>query len=243
MGPLTEEQFKALHEVPGEAPAGRRGQRIDLAGGTAYLSLPEGTGPFPGIVVIHEFWGLNGHIEIWADRLASAGWAALAVDLYNGTVATDRDTAVATMKKVDPAQALATLKAGVDFLGSDPRIAATTRAVIGWCFGGKWSLQAAMAFPELQGAIIYYGQLETDPAKLSTIKAQLLGIFGNQDQGIPPEEVNKFDAALTQAKVPHEIFRYDAPHAFANPSNPKYDVKASEDAWGKVLAFLDKLRK
>jgi carboxymethylenebutenolidase len=243
-GPLTEAQFKALHEEPGAAPTNLKGQMIDLAGGgKAYLSLPAGAGPHPGIVVIHEWWGLNGHIEHWADRLASAGWAALAVDLYSGTVATSRDEAMAAMKAVDPTKAKATLKAAIDFLGSDARVSAKTRAVIGWCFGGGWSLQGALAFPELDGAIIYYGQLEMDPAKLAAIKAKVLGVFGNQDDGIPPAAVDKFDAALTEAKVVHEIYRYDAPHAFANPSNPKYDEKSASDAWGHVLAFLDKLRK
>jgi carboxymethylenebutenolidase len=241
-GPLTEEQFKALHAPPTAGPAHVNGEMIELAGGKAYLSLPAGTGPFPAIVLVHEWWGLNANIEHWADRFASAGWAAIAVDLYEGKVTTTPDAAMAAMKAVDPVKATATLKAAIDFVTNDPRIHATKRAVIGWCFGGGWSLQSGLAFPELDGVIMYYGQLETDPAKLSAIKGKLLGVFGNQDQGIPPAEVNKFDAALTQAKVPHEIYRYDAPHAFANPSNPKYDEKSASDAWGHVLAFLDALR-
>jgi carboxymethylenebutenolidase len=241
-GPLTEEQFKALHAPPTAGPAHVNGEMVELAGGKAYLSLPAGTGPFPAIVLVHEWWGLNANIEHWADRFASAGWAAIAVDLYEGKVTTTPDAAMAAMKAVDPAKAKATLKAAIDFVSNDPRIHATKRAVIGWCFGGGWSLQSGLAFPELDGVIMYYGQLETDPAKLSAIKGKLLGVFGNQDQGIPPAEVNKFDAALTQAKVPHEIYRYDAPHAFANPSNPKYDEKSASDAWGHVLAFLDALR-
>jgi carboxymethylenebutenolidase len=241
-GPLTEAEFKALHAPPTAGPAKVLGQTIDLAGTKAYLSLPKGKGPFPAIIVIHEWWGLNANIEHWADRLASAGWAALAVDLYSGTVATTSDEAMAAMKAVDPAKAKATLKAAIDFVGSDPRIAATKRAVIGWCFGGGWSLQSALAFPELDGVIMYYGQLETDPAKLATIKGRLLGVFANKDKGIPPEAVAKFDDALTAAKVPHEIFHYDAEHAFANPSNPKYDETSAADAWTHVLAFLDKLK-
>ncbi len=241
-GPLTEAEFKALHAPPTDGPAKVNGQMIDLAGGKAYLSLPAGQGPFPAIVVIHEWWGLNANIEHWADRLASAGWAALAVDLYNGAVTTTPDAAMAAMKAVEPDKAKATLKAAIDFLGSDPRIAAKTRAVIGWCFGGGWSLQSALAFPELSGTIMYYGQLETDPAKLSAIKGPLLGIFGSQDKGIPPDQVARFDQALTAAKVEHEIHSYDAPHAFANPSNPKYDETSAADAWTHVLAFLDKLK-
>src|SRR6185503_9701181 len=130
-GPLTEEQFKALHPPPTSPQVPGRGTAIDLGGTRAYLSLPAGAGPFPAILVIHEWWGLNANIEHWADRLATAGWAALAVDLYGGVVATDRDTAMATMKAVDKAKAASTIKAGVDFLAADPRIRATKRAVIG----------------------------------------------------------------------------------------------------------------
>ena len=144
------------------------------------------------------------------------------------------------MKAVDKTKAAATITAAIDFLASDPRVAAKTRAVIGWCFGGGWSLQTALAHPELQGAIIYYGQLETDPAKLGAIKANVLGIFGNKDKGIPPATVDQFEAGLKQAGVKAEIHRYDAEHAFANPTNPIYDEKSSADAWNHVLAFLER---
>lgn len=241
-GPLTEEQFKALHALPTPGPTDLKGQTIDLKGTKAYLSLPPGPGPFPAIVVIHEWWGLNGNIEHWADRLASAGWAALAVDLYSGTVATTREEALAAMKAVDDTKATAIIRAALDQVATDPRIHATKKAVIGWCFGGGWSLQAALANPDLDGAIIYYGQLETDPAKLRSIKAKLLGVFGRKDKRIPPEKVAEFEAALKQAGISEEIHEYDAEHAFANPSNPVYDETSAADAWLHVIAFLDKLR-
>jgi carboxymethylenebutenolidase len=241
-GPLSEADFKALHASPMENKDRLRGELIDLNGTKAYLSLPEGTGPFPAIIVIHEWWGLNDNIKHWTDRLSTAGYAALAVDLYGGVVATNPDEAMKAVKAVEPSKAIAVIKTAFDFLASDSRIKATKRAVIGWCFGGGYSLQAALAIPQLDGAIIYYGQLETDPQKLGAIKAKLLGIFGNRDKGIPPEAVAKFDAALKQAGVRHEIHQYDAEHAFANPSNPKYDEKSSADAWSHVLAFLDALK-
>ncbi len=241
-GPLTEEQFKALHALPTPGPTDLKGQTIDLKGTRAYLSLPPGEGPFPAIIVIHEWWGLNGNIEHWADRLASAGWAALAVDLYSGTVATTREQALAAMKTVDDTKAAGVIRAGIDFIAADPRIRATKKAVIGWCFGGGWSLQAALTNPDIDGAIIYYGQLETDPAKLRSIKAKVLGVFARKDTGIPSEKVAEFEAALKQAGVPTEIHEYDAEHAFANPSNPVYDETSAADAWRHVLAFLDKLR-
>ncbi|HUS27847.1 MAG TPA: dienelactone hydrolase family protein [Kofleriaceae bacterium] len=242
-GPLSEAEFKALHEPPATPPQHLKGEVIDLAGTKAYLSLPQGKGPFPAIVVIHEWWGLNGNIKHWADRLAATGWAALAVDLYGGTVATTPDEAMAAMKAVDQEKAKGTINAAFEFLAKDSRIAAKKKAVIGWCFGGGWSLQTALAHPELDGAIVYYGQLETDPAKLGAIKGQLLGVFGNKDKGIPPAKVDELEAALKTAGVTAQIYRYDAEHGFANPSNPKYDETSSADAWTHVLAFLEGLKK
>ncbi len=240
-GPLSEDAFKALHELRVEAAPARRGQAIELAGGRAYLSLPPGaTGPVPAVVVIHEWWGLNGHIEHWADRLASAGFAALAVDLYGGVVATDRDQAMAAMKAVDDAAAARTIGAALDFLAADPRVRAPRRAVIGWCFGGGWALRTALTRADLDAAVIYYGQLETDPAVLGTIKAEVLGIFGDRDQGIPVAEVEAFAAGMSKVGVRHQIARYDAEHAFANPSGPRYDQADAADAWAKALAFLSR---
>jgi carboxymethylenebutenolidase len=242
-GAVTEAEFKAMHAAPVTNQAQLHGTDIDLAGTKAYLSIPPGPGPHPGIVVIHEWWGLNDNIRHWADRLASAGWAAIAVDLYSGTVATTPDQAMAAMKQVDEAKAEQTISAAIDFLKTDPRIQAPKRAVIGWCFGGGWSLQTALAHPELDGAIMYYGMLVQDPAKLAQIHGTLVGIFGDKDKGIPPADVDKFEAALNQAGVKADIYRYDADHAFANPSNPHYDQLSASNAWNHVLAFLEELKR
>ena len=138
-GILSEDKFKMLH-IPTKAEVPPlHGEDIELAGGKAYLSLPIGPGPFPALVVIQEWWGLNDHIRHWTDRLAADGYAALAVDLYEGHVAETPDDALATMKKVDPARAQAALDAAREFLRTDPRIKATKLGTIGWCFGGGWS--------------------------------------------------------------------------------------------------------
>ncbi len=238
-GMVSEEQFKALHHLKeGEAPV-LRGEMIGLEGTRAYLSLPpQGEPPLPAVVVVHEWWGLNDNVKHWADRLAADGYAALAVDLYGGKVAMTPDSAMAYMKEVDPEASMKILLAGEQFLREDDRIRAEKRGVIGWCFGGGWALQTALHDPELDAAVMYYGGLVTDPAELKQIHAAVLGVFGNKDQSIPPEKVTEFDRALTEAGVTHEIYRYDAPHAFANPSNAIYDEKAAADAWKHVRAFL-----
>jgi carboxymethylenebutenolidase len=237
-GVLSEEGFKALHELTAEKRPKPRGKMIDVGDMKAYLSLPKGKPPFPAVVVIHEWWGLNEHIRFWADRLAADGYAALAVDLYEGKVATNSDDALKYMRSVDKEKALARLKSAYRLLASDERIQAKKRGCVGWCFGGGWSLQLALNAPDLDAAVIYYGRLETDPEKLAAIKARLLCVFGNRDKSIPPAVIAKFDQGLTNAGVKHEILRYDAHHAFANPSGGRYDQKAAEDAWKKVRAFF-----
>jgi len=238
-GGLSEEEFAKLHELRGDAAPPRKGQMVEVGGARAYLSLPEGAkAPLPGVIVIHEWWGLNEHIMHWADRLAADGYAALAVDLYGGVVATTREDAMATMKKVDDAKAKAILVAAHQFLVSDPRVKAPRTASIGWCFGGGWSMQAAVAIPELDAAVIYYGHVPTEAKAFTGVKAHVLGIFGNQDEGIPPKHVDAFDAALKQDGIQHKILRYDAPHAFANPSGPAYHPKEAAAAWTEARAFL-----
>ncbi len=238
-GLLTEAQFAALHALTEDDALPPRGEVVEIDGMRAYLSLPEGaTGPVPAVVVVHEWWGLNDHIRYWADRLATQGYATLAVDLYDGRVATTASEAMDAMKQVDSDAALAKLTAAHAFLRSDERIRAPRTAAVGWCFGGGWSLQLAMAEPELDAAVIYYGRLVEDEAALAKIEAPLMGIFGSQDAGIPEEAVRAFEARLGKLDKPIEIHMYEAGHAFANPSGGHYDGAKAEDAWGKVSGFL-----
>ncbi|MBO6936095.1 MAG: dienelactone hydrolase family protein [Deltaproteobacteria bacterium] len=235
-GALDEDAFAALHELSGAEAPPLQGETIALGDGEAYLSLPEGEGPHPAILVIHEWWGLNDHIRHWADRLAEAGYVALAVDLYGGETATTPDEAMALMQAVDEDAALATMRAGHEYLGTE--VGATKRGVVGWCFGGGMSLKAALNLEGLDAVVMYYGHIVDDPEQLRQIDAPLLGIFANQDTSITPEHVDAFDAALTTAEVEHTIHRYDANHAFANPSSARYDHENAADAWAKVQAFF-----
>jgi carboxymethylenebutenolidase len=238
-GVLDEDAFKALHELKADAAPAPKGEEIELAGAKAYLSLPEdAAGPLPAVIVIHEWWGLNQHIKYWADRLAADGYAALAVDLYAGEVAETPEDAMKLMKGVDEARGLEIIKAAHAHLASDERIKASKRGVIGWCFGGGWSLQTAINVTELDAAIIYYGRLVEDEKQLSTIEAPLMGVFGNQDQGIPVEAVDGFEAAVKKAGKDIEVHRYDANHAFANPSSARYDHESATQAWEKTQAFF-----
>lgn len=238
-GALSEEEFKALHTLTGEAAPKPQGEMVEIGGGQHYLSRPAGVdAPLPAVLVIHEWWGLNDHIKHYADRLAAEGYAALAVDLYGGQVATSADEAMKLMQAVDPAKASATLAAAAAFLSEDGRIKATKRGVLGWCFGGAWSLQSGLQIEGLDAVVMYYGRVETDPAALAGLDAPLLGIFANDDSHIPAEQVSKFEDALKAAGKEAMIVRYDAKHAFANPSSGVYHPEHAADAWERARGFL-----
>ncbi|MBI5850561.1 MAG: dienelactone hydrolase family protein [Planctomycetes bacterium] len=239
-GVLDESSFAALHDLRADAPPARlSGEEIEIDGAKAYLALPaDASAPLPAVLVIHEWWGLNDHVKHWTDRLAADGYAALAIDLYGGTVATTREEAATAMRAVDEAAARATLLAAHRFLARDPRVLARRRGVIGWCFGGGWSLQLALAAPDLDAAVVYYGRLVTDPAALRSIHAPVLGIFGTRDRGIPPASVDAFESAMRDADRACRVLRYDADHAFANPSGARYDQANAAAAWREVRGFL-----
>ena len=237
-GLVSEAAFKAAHQLKEGAAPKLEGAMVSLPSGSkAYLSMPEGaSGPVPGVVVIHEWWGLNDHVKHWADRLADEGYAALAVDLYGGQAATTRDEAMGLMKAVDNDQAIATLKEAHSYLQTE--VNAPRTASVGWCFGGGWSLQLTMAEPELDGAVIYYGRLVDDPEQLASVNAPILGHFALNDQGIPKEAVQGFHDALKAQEKAVTVHMYDADHAFANPSGERYDAEDAEKAWGLTRAFL-----
>jgi len=241
-GGLTEAEFKELHAAPAGMTVALKGRDVEVGGAKAYLSLPEGSkAPLPGVVVVHEWWGLNDNVKHWADRIAAEGYAALAVDLYGGTIAKTADEAMAAIQRVDDAKALVILRAGHQFLVEDERVRAPRTASIGWCFGGRKSLELALAEPELDGAIVYYGNPITDAATLSPLKAELLGVFGSRDKSITADKVAAFRSALKAADKKFEVREFDADHAFANPSNPRYDELNAGKAWELVRAFLRRI--
>ncbi|MEO5656359.1 MAG: dienelactone hydrolase family protein [Nitrospiria bacterium] len=204
---------------------------------TGYLARPAGAGPFPGVIMIHEWWGLNPQIKETADRLAKEGYVVLAPDLYHGKVATDAKTAGEYMNAVDPADAKATLKAAYQWVKEQPTTRGKKIGSVGWCMGGGWSLQLGLNEP-VDAVVVYYGLVEKDPAVLKNLKGPVLGIFANKDGWITPEMANGFEQGLKIAKIVNQIHRYDADHAFANPSNPNYQSEMATDAWKKTLAFF-----
>jgi carboxymethylenebutenolidase len=196
--------------------------------------------PLPAVIMIHEWWGLNDNIRAMAERLAGEGYIVLAVDLFAGeTAATPEEARVRMLSVVENTEpASENIRQAYEFVGGTagaPRIGS-----LGWCFGGGWSLNTAMLFPEdLDATVIYYGQVTDDEEKLRTINSPILGLFGAEDKGITVNSVQLFEAALERLRKNYEIHIYPgADHAFANPSGTAYNAAAAEDAWQKTLDFL-----
>jgi carboxymethylenebutenolidase len=201
---------------------------------------PAGKGPFPGLIVIHEWWGLNDWVKEQASKLADQGYVALAVDLYRGKVATTPDEAHQIMRGVPEDRAKRDLHAAFEFLASQSNVKKDRIGAIGWCMGGGYSLDVALQEPTLAADVINYGHLATDPDALKKINAPILGLFGAQDKGIPPEDVRKFGEALDHMGKKIEIKIYDdAGHAFENPNNKDgYRPADAADAWQRTVGFL-----
>lgn len=204
------------------------------------LNIPQGKGPFPAIIVIHEWWGLNDWVKEQGSKLSDLGYVTLAVDLYRGKVATTPDEAHEIMRGVPEDRAKRDLHAAFDFLQSQPDVKKNRIGAIGWCMGGGYSLDVALEEPDLAADVINYGHLATDPAALKKINAPILGLFGAQDRGITPDDVKKFEEQLKQLGKKVDVTIYpDAGHAFENPNNKDgYRPQDAADAWDKTVKFF-----
>lgn len=239
-----------IGDRPTASPAARGLPRTDVAdttvtygtaGGRAlegYLATPrDAKAGGPALIVIHEWWGLNDNIRSMARQFAGEGYTALAVDLYGGQVAETPDQAMKLVRSVDESAAKANLRAAYHYLEGR---GAGRIGVIGWCFGGGWSLQTALLFPDsLDAAVIYYGHLVTDPEKLAGLRVPIEGHFGAEDSSIPVDQVRRFGQLLDSLGVTEHMYVYQgAGHAFANPSGTRYVKAAADTAWTRTLAFL-----
>jgi carboxymethylenebutenolidase len=206
----------------------------------ALLYTPAGKGPFPAIIVIHEWWGLNDWVKDQASKISDQGYVALAIDLYRGKVATTPDMAHEIMRGVPEDRAKRDLRTAFQFLQSQPNVRKDRIGSIGWCMGGGYSLDVALQEPTLAADVINYGHLATDPEALKKINAPILGLFGALDQGIPPDDVKKFGETLDKLGKKIDIKIYDdAGHGFENPNNKAgYRPEDAADAWKRTVDFL-----
>jgi carboxymethylenebutenolidase len=237
-----DENFKEKHETPAQIDFQGKGESLEFdtpdgQKGSAYALMPEGkTNKY--LLVFHEWWGLNDQIRQEAERLFEEldGVAVMAIDLYDGEVTDDQDRAgeltQAASQKEDRLKAI--IQGAMNYAGDEAEI-----ATIGWCFGGGWSLKASiMAGEQGAGCVMYYGMPVREAEALQPLEADVLGIFAGQDGWITPEVANNFKALADNNGKNVEIHIFDADHAFANPSSPRYVEEAAQKANELALEFL-----
>lgn len=214
---------------------------------TGYLAYPQSKETnLPGLIVIHEWWGLNDNIKKMTERMAGEGYIVLAVDLYGNQVANTpqqaRELVTIAINNSDRLkQNLSRAYYYLEKTRKSPKI-----GTIGWCFGGTWSLNTALLFPDqIDATVIYYGGgITTDADTLKPLKMPILGIFGELDRNPSPETVKAFENTLNSLGKTARIYLYpNANHAFANPSGTGYNEIAARDAWKKTTAFLQEYLK
>ena len=204
------------------------------------LYLPQGSGPHPALIVIHEWWGLNDWIKQEAAGFAKQGYVALAVDLYHGKVADTPDMAHELSRGLPQDQGVRDLVAAFRYLQDRKDVQRNRIGAVGWCMGGGYAMQLSIAEPALKAVAINYGALATDKSALEKVHAAVLGNFGGQDHGIPPDAVHAFETAMQSIGKPVDVKIYpDASHAFENPNNKTgYRPDDAADALGRIDRFF-----
>lgn len=237
--------FHSAHTLNDKPVSGLRGEEVrfevdgDPKGGRGYWVGTE-EDPDRVVVVIHEWWGLNDHIRKVADEYAAAvGGAALAIDLYEGKLATDAERAGEYMRAVDNARATKVVQGALAAL-KDGTIAKDAKlATVGYCFGGGWSHRTAILGGEaVKACVIFYGQPVTDQAELAKLRAPVLMVWPTRDKWINKPMVDGFKEAMATAGKKLTVEAYDADHAFSNPSSQAYDNDDAKDAFAKATAFM-----
>jgi len=208
-----------------------------------YLALPDGPGPHPGVLLLHEWWGLNHGITVLADALAREGYVVFAPDAYRGRVAAQVPRALYLRLTTPEAAVTADLDAALAHLLALPDVDPARIASFGFCFGGEHSLLLSLRQPEnIPYTVIYYGDVIPDANRLEPLRDSrgVLGVFAAEDQQIPLSDVAGFEAALDELGVPNEITVYPGVgHAFINEDNYN-QPGAAGDAWRQGLVFLSR---
>lgn len=189
------------------------------------------------IFVFQEWWGLNDNIKKWAEDLHQevGNVNVMALDMYDGKLATDRENAGKYMQAFKQDRGDAIVKGAMAYVGKGAKI-----GTVGWCFGGGQSLQAALtAGKQTVGCVMYYGMPEEDVNKLENLNSDVLNIWATKDQWINKGVMEKFDANMKAAGKKLTVYSYDADHGFANPSNAIFDEAAYKDSRTKTITYFN----
>ncbi len=214
--------------------------RVSVGSVSGYMARPVGPGPWPGVIVIQEWWGLDAQTESIADRVATLGYLAFAPDLYHGDLAKlgDSEQASVLVHRYG-ATAPQELQSVFDALRELPDCSGKI-ASVGFCFGGRMSLSLGLSRPLNAVCMFYGGGMQTLFDQLDTLRSPILGLFGDRDQSIPVGTVEQFDHLLDQKGVEHEIVIYpNSGHAFFRDHDPSsYRPEAARDAWERLTRFF-----
>jgi len=204
----------------------------------SFFVKPDGAGPFPGLVVIHEIFGLNDNIRSIANRFAEQGYAALAVDLFS-----NRNRAICMMQVIHGMlirplnnKMLDDLKSTIAFLQKQPGVDPKRVGAVGFCMGGGYALQLAVTDRGMKAASAFYGAVPK-PLEKFVDSCAVMGSYPVQD--FSAAGARELDAALEKYNVPHDIkFYEDTQHSFFNQQRTPAEVEASNDAWTRMLSFF-----
>lgn len=231
--------------VLGAAPP-LRGQDVayfaDDPATRGYLAVPEGAGPFPAVILIHEWNGLVQRVKEMADALAAEGYVALAADLYSGEVGSNPEENMALVQRTqaNPDRIIGNLDAAASLLRSRDDVTGRIGAM-GWCFGGGIALSYALGGQNHEATAIFYGRLLDDPARLGALSHPVYGTFVREDEGIPVDQVDRFVATLRELGVPNDVHIYDdVRHGFwlHVDQDPERRSGPALDAWKRLRTFL-----
>jgi carboxymethylenebutenolidase len=205
----------------------------------AFVAYPLGDAPAPGVIVAHEWWGLNAQVRSLARRLArEGGYVVIVPDLYHGKVADDPEQAHVLMRGLELPAADADCAAAARYLRSDARVKGRI-GVMGFCMGGGVALDYGIHDTTPAAVVMFYGPPDTDPVQLGKLGAPVLAHFGAKDDGIPPAKVTQFTEAMKRAGRELIVYSYPgAGHAFMNDTRPSYSPEAARQAWARTLDFL-----
>lgn len=210
--------------------------------GSGYLVIPEGDGPFPGVIVVQEWWGLDDHIKDVARRFAREGLLALAPDLYQGKVTKEPDEAQKLMMSLNMPQATKELVKAAEYLGSRTETAGRGIGAIGFCMGGGLALNLACESPHIKAVAPFYGANPTPVDKVRNLKGPVFAVYAEHDAWVNESVRKELENALKDAGIEHEAVAYPGTgHAFFNDTRPEvYSKEASDDAWQRALSLFRK---
>lgn len=211
----------------------------------AFLARPAGKGPFPAVIMIHEWWGLRSDIVSKAQLLSERGYVVAAVDVFRGKNTTSVPGAILLVSSHKREQILSDLDSAWRWLSVMPEVRKDRIGITGFCFGGTWSLNYSLVNPKIAATAVFYGSgITTNAAELKALTHPVLGIFGGKDRLLPVSRVLAFSNSLAAAGVPAEIVIYPGEeHAFVKGPESIRTNRNQKDAWDRLAGYFNRTLK